>query len=121
MEQPSDYVAQEEAKVYRLKKAIYELKQSPRAWFKKFSITISDIDFHQCQSVFVRGTKSGIVVLTVYVDILLTGSDSARLLETKKYLKHYFVTKNMGCLKYFLRIKVHIKNTVYFFLSKSML
>jgi len=35
-------------------------------------------------------TKSGIVVLTVYIDdILLTGSDSAGLLETKEYLKRY--------------------------------
>jgi len=43
----------------------------------------------------------------VYVDdILLTGSNSAGLLETKKYLKHHFVTKDMGRPKYFLRIEV---------------
>jgi len=42
-------------------------------------------------------TKSGIVILTVYVDdILLTGSDSTGLLKTKQYLKHHFVTKDMG-------------------------
>ena len=86
MEQPPGYVAQREHKVCRLKKAIYGLKQSLRAWFEKFSITISGIGFHRCHSdhsVFVRRTKSGIVVLTVYVDdILLTGSDSAGLLET---------------------------------------
>jgi len=52
-----------------------------RAWFEKFSITISGNDFHRRHSdhsVFVRRTKSGIVVLIVYIDdILLTGSDSA--------------------------------------------
>jgi len=37
------------------------------------------------------------VVLTIYVDdILLTGSDSAGLLESKKYLKRHFVIKDMG-------------------------
>ena len=91
-------------------KAIYGLKQSPRAWFEKFSITISGIDFQRCHSdhsVFIRRTKSGIVVLAVYVDdILLIGSDSAWLLETKKYLKCHFVTKDMGRPKYFLRIEV---------------
>ena len=42
------------------------------------------------------GAQSGIVVLAVYVDdILLTGSNSAGLLETKQYLKCHFVTKDM--------------------------
>jgi len=46
------------------------------------------------------------VVLTVYVDdILLTDSDSVRLLKTKQYLKCHFVTKDMGRPKYFLRIE----------------
>jgi len=41
------------------------------------------------------GTQSlDIIVLTVYVDnILLTGSDSAGLLETNEYLKRHFVTR----------------------------
>ena len=59
-------------------KMLYGLKQSPKVWFEMFSITISSIDFHRCHldhSVFVRRTKSDIVVLVVYVDdILLTGS-----------------------------------------------
>jgi len=43
----------------------------------------------------------------VYVnDILLTGSDSAGLVETKEYLRCYFVTKDMGKPKYFLGIEV---------------
>jgi len=58
--------------------------------------------------------KSGIVILVVYVDdILLIGSDSAGLLETKEYLKRHFVIKDMGTLKYFLRIEVtHQKHSV---------
>jgi len=76
---------------------------------EKFNITISGIGFHRCHSnhsVFVQRIKSSIVVLTVYVDdILLAGSDSAGLLDNKKYLKRYFVTKDMGRPKYFLRIK----------------
>ena len=67
--------------------------------FEKFSLTISGSGFHRCHLdhfVFVRHTKSDIVILTVYIDdILLTGSDSAELLKTRKYLKRYFVTKDM--------------------------
>jgi len=68
--------------VCRLRKANYGLKQSPRAWFKKFSMVISGIGFarYSDHSVFIRHTKSGSVILVVYVDdILLTGSDSMAL------------------------------------------
>jgi len=117
MEQPPGYFAQGKTKVCRLRKAIYGLKQSPRALFEKFGITISGTDFHRCHSdhsVFIERTKFCIVVLTVYVDdILLTGNDSAELLETKMYLKHHFMTKDMGRLKYFLEIEVvHQKHSV---------
>ena len=44
--------------------------------------------------------------LAVYVDdILLIGSDTTRIAETKKYLFTYFVTKDMGKFKYFLGIE----------------
>jgi len=51
----------------------------------------------------------------------MTGSNSAELLETKKYLKRHFVTKDMGRPKYFLGIEVAKKNEVCFFLIESML
>ena len=99
IEQSPSYVSQGENKACRLKKAIYGFKQSPQAWFEKFSIIISDNGFHSCHSdlfVFICHTKSGIIVLTVYVDnILLCISDSAGILEIKEYLKRQFVIKNM--------------------------
>ncbi|KAL0458329.1 UNVERIFIED_CONTAM: Retrovirus-related Pol polyprotein from transposon RE1, partial [Sesamum latifolium] len=59
MEQPPGYVAHGENQhmVCKLKKAIYGLKQSPRAWFDKFSKVINKFGFHRCQadhSVFVQ-------------------------------------------------------------------
>ena len=74
------------------------------------------------RSLSLFGAQSGIVVLTIYVDdILLTESDSVRILETKKYLKRHFVTKDMRRPKYFLGIELRIKNIVYFFFNESML
>jgi len=113
IEQLPGYVAHGENKVCRLKKAIYGPKQSPMAWFEKFNITISGIDYHRYHldhSVFVRRTKSCIVVLVVYFDdILLTGSDSGGLLKTKEYFKRHFVTKDMERPKYFLGIEIAYK------------
>ena len=93
-----------------LRKAIYGLKQSPRAWFDEFSIVIFSIGFAHCHSdhsMFVRRTKSGSVILAVYVnDILLIGGDSMALAEIKEYLKRYFMTKDMGKPRNFLGIQV---------------
>ena len=87
MEQPLGYSTQGKNIVCRLKNAIYALKQSQRAWFEKFSMVNSGIGFARCHSdhsVFVSRTKFGLTILTVYVDdILLTGSDSMALAETK--------------------------------------
>ena len=91
IEQSPGYVTQGENTVCKLRKAIYGLKQSSRAWFEKFSVLISCIGFAHCHSdhsVFVRHTKSGSVILAVYVDdILLTRSDYVVLAESKEYLK----------------------------------
>ena len=58
-------------------------------------------------TVFIRRIKSGIIILTVYVDdILLTKSDSAGILETRMYLKRHFMTKDMGCPKYIMAIEI---------------
>ena len=74
MEQPPGYIAQGENTVCRLRKVIYGLKQSPRAWFEKFSMVISGIGFaccHSDHSVFVRRIKSGSMIMVVYVDGIL--------------------------------------------------
>ena len=70
---------------------------------------------HSAHSIFVHNTKSGSVILTVYVDdLLLNESDFITLVEIKEYLKLHFVTKNMGKPKYFLGIEVAYKNMSYF-------
>ncbi|KAK4407439.1 Retrovirus-related Pol polyprotein from transposon RE1 [Sesamum angolense] len=119
MEQPPGYVAQGEKQRMecKLKKAIYGLKQSPRAWFDKFSRIIGEFGFSRCQadhSVFVQTTKTGMVILAVYVDdILITGSDINGIEEAKTYLQKHFVTKDLGRPRYFLGIEIaHSKHGV---------
>jgi hypothetical protein len=97
-------------KVCRLKKAIYDLKQSPRPLFERFSkavqefgFTISTIDHSICT----MHKAVGFIIIIVYVDdILLTGTDAIGIEATKKFLHFQFVTKNMGMINYFLGIKV---------------
>ena len=68
-----------------------------------------DSGFQRCvvdHSVFYRRIDSGCVILAIYVDdILLTGSNSTAIVETKKYLRTHFVTKDMDKPKYGLDIE----------------
>ncbi|KAL0368250.1 UNVERIFIED_CONTAM: Retrovirus-related Pol polyprotein from transposon RE2 [Sesamum calycinum] len=127
MEQPSGYVAQGEKQrmVCKLKKAIYGLKQSPRAWFDKFSRIIGEFGFSRCQadhSVFVQTTTSGMVVLAVYVDdILITGSDTVGIEEVKTYLQKHFITKDLGRPRYFLGIEIAHSSMESLYLRENIL
>ena len=81
MEKPPRFVAQGESElVCRLRRSLYGLKQSPRAWFgqfssvvQKFGMTWSTTD----QSVFYHHTSSmQCIYLIVYVDdIVITSND----------------------------------------------
>ena len=101
MEQPPGYVAQgESSEVCLLKKAIYGLKQSPRAWFHKFSQLLFTYGFVSTVSdptVMRKRTPHGCVILAVYVDdIIITGSDDAEVAATKAYLAQHFVTRDLS-------------------------
>jgi hypothetical protein len=97
-------------KVCRLKKSLYGLKQSPRAWFDRFRRAICDIGYAQCNcdhTVFYKHSSCKITILAVYVDdIIITGDDDEEILELKKCLSKTFEVKDLGQLKYFLGIEV---------------
>ena len=57
--------------------------------------------------VFYRTSSSGIVLLVVYVDDIITiESDSKDISSLKSFLQSQFHTKDLGMLRYFLGIKV---------------
>ncbi|KAL0641599.1 hypothetical protein Bca4012_102628 [Brassica carinata] len=96
--------------VLRLKKAIYGLKQSPRAWYNKLSTTLNGRGFRKSEldhTLFTLTTPSGMVALLVYMDdIIITGSDKEGIKATKEFLKSMFEIKDLGEMKYFLGIEI---------------
>ena len=111
MKQPPGFVAKGEiGRVCRLRKSLYGLKQSPRAWFDKFSQAVEEFDMQKSKSnhsLFYRNSSSGIIMLVVYVDdIVITESDSKGISSLKSFLQSQFHTKDLGMLRYFLGIEV---------------
>ena len=91
MEQPLRFVAQgEKWRACLLRKSLYDLKQSPRAWFGKFSQAIEEFGMQKSKSnhsVFYRNSSSGIILLVVYVDdFVITRSESKGILSLKSFL-----------------------------------
>ncbi|RVX10157.1 Retrovirus-related Pol polyprotein from transposon RE1 [Vitis vinifera] len=114
MEQPLGFVAQGEyGKVCHLRKSLYGLKQSPRAWFGKFSEVIQEFGMNKSKvdhSVFYRQSANGIILLVAYVDdIVITGNDCAGISSLDLFMHSKFHTKNLGELKYFLGVEVSKK------------
>lgn len=71
-------VAGEEGKVLRLQKALYGLRQAPRAWNAKLDHTLKDLGFKQSEhehAVYRRGRGGTTLLVGVYVDdLIITGS-----------------------------------------------
>ncbi|RVW86926.1 Retrovirus-related Pol polyprotein from transposon RE1 [Vitis vinifera] len=121
MEQPPGFVAQRESGlVCRIRRSLYGLKQSPRAWFNRFSSVVQEFGIFRNtanHSVFYHHNSSGqCIYLVVYVDdIVITGSDQNGIQKLKQHLFTHFQTKDLGKLKYSLGIEIAQSSSVCFF------
>lgn len=98
-----------ERKVCRLMKP-YGLKQSPKAWFGRFTKSMREFGYRQSNTdhtLFLKQQKGKITALIVYVDdMVVTGNDHEEREALQNYLSKEFEMKDLGSLKYFLGIEV---------------
>ncbi|KAJ0503054.1 putative RNA-directed DNA polymerase [Helianthus annuus] len=111
MEPPPGFTRNFGAKeVCRLKKSLYGLKQSPRAWFGRFTLAMKKYGYQQSNcdhTLFLKRRGKLITCLIIYVDdMIITGNDEEEMRELKANLFNDFEMKDLGRLKYFLGIEV---------------
>ena len=111
MEIPPGFNSHEtEGKVCKLMKSLYGLKQSPRAWFGRFSKEVRSLGYQQSNAdhtLFFKHRCNKTTILAVYVDdIVITGNDDEEIKYLKRTLAKTFEVKDLGYLHYFLGIEV---------------
>ncbi|XP_022570911.2 uncharacterized protein LOC106407057 [Brassica napus] len=112
VKQPEGFeVEGEEYKVYKLNKALYGLRQAPRAWNAKLNKVLGHLKFTRCSkepALYRKQEGNHCLLVAVYVDdLLITGSDQGLIYEFKKEMSSNFEMSDLGLLSYYLGIEVY--------------
>jgi hypothetical protein len=96
-------IQEKESHVCRLKKAMYGLKQSPRAWYEKIDGYLMSLGFSKSvvdPNLYYNIVGDECLISVLYVDdLLLTGSESL-IVECKRALASEFKMKDLGMMHY---------------------
>jgi hypothetical protein len=96
---------------WRLKRALYGLKQSPRVWNQMFDKKLTSLGAHRldaetCLYVF-KGEKGEICYLVVYVDDLLLAASSRKYMnKIKQMLSAAFKMRDLGPASHLLGLEI---------------
>jgi hypothetical protein len=107
---PGFAIPGKEGKVLRLRKALYGLRQAPRAWDAKLDSTLKGLftpSPHEA-AIYRRGNGGSALLVGVYVDYLvITGAKDAEVAAFKEEMKATFQMSDLGHLSFHLGIEVH--------------
>ena len=96
--------------VYKLRRSLYGLKQSPRNWNSLLNTWLETAGFERSTAdncLYTYSGKDGFLLVLVYVDDIILVSDSAALLsDFKAAISKDFNIKDLGQLNYFLGIRI---------------
>ena len=111
VKQPQGYEKKnEEYKVYKLLKALYGLRQAPRAWYARLKKFLEELGFVKCpyeHAVYTKREGDESLIVGVYVDdLLVTGTNVANIIEFKEQMRSEFDMSDLGKLAYYLGIEV---------------
>lgn len=109
--QPEGYIKEgQETKVYKLYKALYGLRQAPRAWYTQLNKCLEKLGFLKCpleHAVYTKKEGSESLIIGVYVDdLIITGTSVSNIVQFKKQMSHEFEMSDLSKLSYYLGIEV---------------
>ena len=110
VKQPPGFIVGKGDKVLKLHKALYGLRQAPRAWNFKLDKELLALGFVRSKlehAVYRRDNKNSFLLVRVYVDDLVISGPSIREIQQFKVeMKRKFSMGDLGLLSYYLGIEV---------------
>ena len=114
MQHPPGYKALDAgARVLRLVKTLYGLKQSGRRWYQKLTSIFSSLGFNRCavdQAVFFKSNQKAkeLTVIAVHVDDCTIAATNSRLVDALKAgMRQHVEVTDLGELHWMLGIEIH--------------
>ncbi|GJZ88495.1 retrovirus-related pol polyprotein from transposon TNT 1-94 [Tanacetum coccineum] len=96
--------------VYKLKKALYSLKQAPRAWYDMLSIFLISQHFSKGAvdpTLFTRQAGYDLILIQIYVvDIIFASTNTAMCNEFANQITTKFKMSMMGQMSFFLGLQI---------------
>nr|GEZ27731.1 retrovirus-related Pol polyprotein from transposon TNT 1-94 [Tanacetum cinerariifolium] len=96
--------------VYKLKKALYELKQAPRAWYDMLSSFLLSQDFSKGSvdpTLFIRRYDNDLLLVQIYVDDIIFAASTLELCDLFANLMcSKFKMSMMGKISFFLGLQI---------------
>jgi hypothetical protein len=110
IEQPQGFEVEDmKTHVCKLKKALYRLKQAPRAWYGRINSFLTNLGFTKSKvdsNLYFKVMNDEPVILLLYVDDLFLTGEVKLIIECKKKLTVEFEMKDLGLMHYFLSLEV---------------
>lgn len=101
-----------------LKRTLYGLKQSPRAWYQAIDSFLLSSGWQrstQDHNLYFFTSGSILVIILLFVDdLLITGNSNAKIDETKKQLKQQYEMKELGPVTRYLGVQIDTLPDGYF-------
>ncbi|KAL0556840.1 hypothetical protein IC582_005357 [Cucumis melo] len=105
--------------VYKLRKALYDLKQAPRAWYERLSTYLLQQGYRRGnadQTMFIYRQDIEFLIVQIYVDdIIFGGTSSAYVEQFVDQMKREFEMSMVGELSFFLGFQIKQEEIGIFF------
>ena len=96
--------------VFKLRKALYSLKQAPRAWYERLSEFLISNGFSRGKvdtTLFLKHYEQDILIVQIYVDDIIFGSTNEKYCkEFSSMMQAEFEMSMMGELNFFLGLQI---------------